>query len=122
MLTLIWQGMWLLDTSTAEQKFFADPNDVPGGYAILSHVWENETDTFQSVRDAVGEANGETTAEKKMAELQKKITKLEKVVKAKARAEKLAKVQLLLLARTKPRWLLGQRPLSEHPCVFSALH
>ena len=48
--------MWLLNTSTAEQKFFADPNDVPGGYAILSHVWDSEEDNFKSVRKAVEKA------------------------------------------------------------------
>ena len=45
--------MWLLNTSTAEQIFFADPNKVEGGYAILSHVWETEEDSFKSVRKAV---------------------------------------------------------------------
>ena len=45
--------MWLLNTRTAELKFFADPKSV-GNYAILSHVWgeKSEEDTFQSVRAA----------------------------------------------------------------------
>ena len=46
--------MWLLNTATAELKFFSAPEHVPGGYAILSHVWQTdaEEDTFQSVRAA----------------------------------------------------------------------
>ena len=46
--------MWLLNTQTAELKYFNRPEDVPGrGYAILSHVWGDMTqeDTFQKVRD-----------------------------------------------------------------------
>ena len=34
--------MWLLNTARAELKFFASPEDVPGGYAILSHVWNKD--------------------------------------------------------------------------------
>ena len=45
--------MWLLNTTSAERKFFLTPADVPGGYVILSHVWlrpgEGEEDTFQKV-------------------------------------------------------------------------
>ena len=130
MLTPIWQGMWLLNTSTAEQKFFADPNDVPGGYAILSHVWENETDTFQSVRDAVMEAKGETTVEKKVAEMQKTIAELQKeaaALKAKLRAKTRAKTKLLPgwasnMTRAKLRKSRGLCPLGEHQRVLFALH
>ena len=68
--------MWLLNTHTAELKFFARPGDVPGGYAILSHVWGNpevdedgsaidkvpdEEDTFQGVRGAYEECQRYTT-------------------------------------------------------------
>ena len=45
--------MWLLSTSRAELTFFPSPEDVPGGYAILSHVWlkgASTEDTFQSVQ------------------------------------------------------------------------
>ena len=42
--------MWLLSTDRAELKFFTSPEDVPGGYAILSHVWGEHEDTFQDVR------------------------------------------------------------------------
>ncbi|KAH9940409.1 HET-domain-containing protein [Epithele typhae] len=43
--------MWLLSTDRAHIHFFPRPEDVPGGYAILSHVWLTEgEDTFQSVR------------------------------------------------------------------------
>ena len=46
--------MWLLDTKTAILHEFDSPEDVKGGYAILSHVWgtEDEEDTFQKVQDA----------------------------------------------------------------------
>ena len=62
--------MWLLNTHTAELKFFSGPDVVPGGYAILSHVWGNPTcdeegkrvnkvpdeeDTFQKVQSAFQE-------------------------------------------------------------------
>ncbi|PIL26640.1 hypothetical protein GSI_11265 [Ganoderma sinense ZZ0214-1] len=42
--------MWLLNTARAELKFFATPESVPGGYAILSHVWDEHEDTFQSIQ------------------------------------------------------------------------
>ena len=63
--------MWLLSTHTAELKFFSSPDKVPGGYAILSHVWGNpacdedgiriekspdEEETFQNVRSAFEES------------------------------------------------------------------
>ena len=59
--------MWLLNTHTAELKFFSGPDEAPGGYAILSHVWGNpgpvwnpnrtpdEEDTFQKVQSAFQE-------------------------------------------------------------------
>ena len=61
--------MWLLNTHTAELKFFSTPADVPGGYAILSHVWgspekfwglytSKEDDTFQTVQSAFEECQG----------------------------------------------------------------
>ena len=44
--------MWLLNSKTAVLHQFNAPEDVPGGYAILSHVWgkPEEEDTFQSVK------------------------------------------------------------------------
>ncbi|EJF59001.1 hypothetical protein DICSQDRAFT_65927 [Dichomitus squalens LYAD-421 SS1] len=42
--------MWLLKTVSAELKFFAIPELVPGGYAILSHTWDEHEDTFQDVQ------------------------------------------------------------------------
>ena len=42
--------MWLLSTDRAELHSFAAPEDVPGGYAILSHVWDEEEKTFQQVQ------------------------------------------------------------------------
>ena len=32
--------MWLHNTTTLELRYFNGPEDVPGGYAILSHVWD----------------------------------------------------------------------------------
>ena len=55
--------MWLQNTTTGELKKFKDPKDIPGGYAILSHVWSKGAgrveDSFQSVQDAMtmAEAN-----------------------------------------------------------------
>ena len=55
--------MWLLNTTSAERRFFLAPRDVPGGYAILSHTWhlphEGEEDTFQTV-DVYSEARSRT--------------------------------------------------------------
>ena len=47
-------AMWLLNTHTGRLKFFSDPEAVPGGYAILSHVWgdASKEDTFQKVQEA----------------------------------------------------------------------
>ena len=42
--------MWLLRTDSAELTFFATPESVPGGYAILSHVWDEREQTFQDIR------------------------------------------------------------------------
>ena len=42
--------MWLLSTSRAELHYFIGPEAVPGGYAILSHVWEVEEQTFSEVQ------------------------------------------------------------------------
>ncbi|KAH9910694.1 heterokaryon incompatibility protein-domain-containing protein, partial [Epithele typhae] len=40
--------MWLLGTARANLVFFPQPEDVPGlGYAILSHTWGEEEETFQ---------------------------------------------------------------------------
>nr|VWO95731.1 C-24(28) sterol reductase [Ganoderma boninense] len=40
--------MWLLSTDRAELHCFASPEDVPGGYAILSHVWDKEEQTSKT--------------------------------------------------------------------------
>ncbi|PIL33560.1 hypothetical protein GSI_04183 [Ganoderma sinense ZZ0214-1] len=41
--------MWLLSTDRAELQFFSSPEEVTGGYAILSHTWGKAEDeqTFQ---------------------------------------------------------------------------
>ncbi|TBU51594.1 heterokaryon incompatibility protein-domain-containing protein [Dichomitus squalens] len=38
--------MWLLSTDRAELHYFIDPEAVPGGYAILSHVWGEDEQLF----------------------------------------------------------------------------
>ena len=43
--------MWLLSTSRAELKFFANPEDVPDpGMCILSHTWGDNEQTFQDLQ------------------------------------------------------------------------
>lgn len=43
--------MWLLNTSRGELRFFVSPQQVPSpGYAILSHVWGEDEQTFQDVQ------------------------------------------------------------------------
>ena len=46
--------MWLLSTNRAELEFFSGPDDEAllkaGGYAILSHVWHGEEQSFQDVQ------------------------------------------------------------------------
>ncbi|KAI0664002.1 heterokaryon incompatibility protein-domain-containing protein [Cubamyces menziesii] len=42
--------MWLLRTSTAELQFFNGPYDVKGGYAILSHVWQDCEQSFEELQ------------------------------------------------------------------------
>ncbi|KAI1782209.1 heterokaryon incompatibility protein-domain-containing protein [Ganoderma leucocontextum] len=46
--------MWLLSTDRAELRYFSRNFDVEGGYAILSHTWEGDEQTFQDV-EAIGE-------------------------------------------------------------------
>ena len=47
--------MWLLNTDRAELCEFHGPDDprlqLDGGYAILSHVWEGEEQTFREIQD-----------------------------------------------------------------------
>ena len=42
--------MWLLSTDHAELHYHHNPEDIPGGYAILSHVWGSTEQTFQDVK------------------------------------------------------------------------
>lgn len=43
--------MWLLSTDRAELHFFTSPEAVTGGYAILSHAWDDREQTFVETRD-----------------------------------------------------------------------
>ena len=42
--------MWLLNTHRAELQFFPTPHNVPKGYAILSHVWDGEEQSFHDIQ------------------------------------------------------------------------
>ena len=42
--------MWLLGTDRAELHYFASPENVTDGYAILSHVWDKKEQSFQELR------------------------------------------------------------------------
>ena len=42
--------MWLLSTDCAELHYFAGPEAVKEGYAILSHVWDREEQSFQDLQ------------------------------------------------------------------------
>ena len=95
--------MWLLNTSTAEQQFFADPKDVPGGYAILSHVWNKDEDSFQSVRDAVKVAKGEAPLELEVAALKNKIAELESMTAAVVEAAVKAAVEAMTKTEAKEK-------------------
>ena len=54
--------MWLLNTSTLELKWFSCPEDVPGGYAILSHVWDSIEMTYQDLRAIHAQSRTRTDA------------------------------------------------------------
>ncbi|KAI0741046.1 heterokaryon incompatibility protein-domain-containing protein [Earliella scabrosa] len=41
--------MWLLSTDRAELHYFTSPHAVPEGYAILSHVWDQQELSFQDM-------------------------------------------------------------------------
>ncbi len=43
--------MWLLSTDRAELHRFYNPEDVPGGYAILSHVWDKDEQSFRDIQE-----------------------------------------------------------------------
>ena len=42
--------MWLLTTARAELKFFSNLSSVPDGYAILSHTWNDQEESFQDLQ------------------------------------------------------------------------
>ncbi len=42
--------MWLLDTHTLKLHLFLYPQTVKEGYLILSHVWDNEEQSFQDIQ------------------------------------------------------------------------
>lgn len=42
--------MWLLSTDRAELHQFISPEDIPNGYAILSHVWGSNEQSYQDTQ------------------------------------------------------------------------
>ena len=50
-------SMWLLSTKPEHLKlqYFGGPEEVSGGYAILSHVWIGQEQTFQDLRGLIAE-------------------------------------------------------------------
>ncbi|PIL33632.1 hypothetical protein GSI_04255 [Ganoderma sinense ZZ0214-1] len=66
--------MWLLSTDRAELHFFATPESVTGGYAILSHTWGHGSEqSFQQIhalqdRCAVSDENPRDLATPKVRE------------------------------------------------------
>ncbi|KAL7279345.1 hypothetical protein ACG7TL_007186 [Trametes sanguinea] len=42
--------MWLLSTDSVRLQDFCGPDEVPGGYVILSHVWQAHEETFQQIQ------------------------------------------------------------------------
>ncbi|KAH9911305.1 HET-domain-containing protein [Epithele typhae] len=58
--------MWLLGTARANLVFFPQPEDVPGGYAILSHTWGEEEETFQKVQKLNEESNSPFSPEEQL--------------------------------------------------------
>ncbi|PIL26188.1 hypothetical protein GSI_11943 [Ganoderma sinense ZZ0214-1] len=61
--------MWLLSTDRAELHFFATPQDVPDGYAILSHVWDMDgpEQSFQDTELLAAKYSGPTDSPRKHA-------------------------------------------------------
>ncbi|KAI0633738.1 hypothetical protein C8Q77DRAFT_808688 [Trametes polyzona] len=43
--------MWLLSTRRLELRNFARADEVPGGYAILSHVWQSPEQSFHDIQE-----------------------------------------------------------------------
>lgn len=41
--------MRLINTKTLKLEFFVSPEDVPGGYAILSHCWGSQEQSYQDI-------------------------------------------------------------------------
>ena len=81
--------MWLLNTKTARLKFFNQPENIPGGYAILSHVWgeASEEDTFQKVQEAARKcdedrkhARSRMSVDEIIARQEERIDRLEQIV------------------------------------------
>lgn len=56
--------MWLLNTETGNIRHFHRPEDVPGGYAILLHVWGENEDSFQRVKEAEKTCEEKTRSQK----------------------------------------------------------
>ncbi|KAI0718605.1 heterokaryon incompatibility protein-domain-containing protein [Cerioporus squamosus] len=53
--------MWLLSSDRAELHYYVAPEEVPDGYAILSHVWDMREHTFQDIQALRARCEGADT-------------------------------------------------------------
>lgn len=75
--------MWLLNTTRAELHYFVNPERVPGGYAILSHVWDPPNEqSFHDIQDLCAQCSREGTNPRYHISLSDKIRECCKFAKA----------------------------------------
>ena len=66
--------MWLLSTDRAELRHFSRSFDIVGGYAILSHTWDDDDEqTFQEIRAIADRCRAQGTNPRDDPELSSKI-------------------------------------------------
>ncbi|EJF60769.1 HET-domain-containing protein [Dichomitus squalens LYAD-421 SS1] len=53
--------MWLLSTDRAKLHYYHSPEDVPGGYTILSHVWGKDEQLFKATQKLKKQCNKDRT-------------------------------------------------------------
>ena len=46
--------MWLLNAARRRLEYFDSEDEVPGGYAILSHTWDRDEVTFDDMQNNCG--------------------------------------------------------------------
>ena len=65
--------MWLLSTDRAELHYYVSPEEVPDGYAILSHVWDKKEHTFQEINALRTRCEGTETSPRDLLDPSDKI-------------------------------------------------